>query len=50
MAVELVDGAGRVGSAAGWFEVVLPDGRGVRVPPDFEAARLAELIAVLRSC
>ena len=50
VAVELVEGVPAMEQVESRFEVVLADGCRVRVPADFEAARLAELIGVLRSC
>jgi len=50
VAVELVNGDLAAKGAGGWFEIELANGNRVRVPPDFEAARLSELVLALRSC
>jgi len=48
-----IDVVGSSGSSVAWpngFEIVLQDGRVVRVPSDFDADRLGELLSVLSSC
>ena len=50
VAVDVVDQVRPTSEATDGFELILSDGCRVRVPANFAAARLAELIAVLRSC
>ena len=50
VAVDVVEEARPASEATDGFEVILSDGCRVRVPVNFAAARLVELIAVLRSC
>ncbi len=50
VAVDVVGSSRSEIEAAGCYEVILPDGCRVRVPSSFSGARVAELIAAVRSC
>ena len=50
VAVKVVDRRETIDTASDGFEISLANGDGVRVPTRFDAARLAELLAVLRAC
>ena len=50
VAVDVVDPSRGELEASVCYEVILPDGCRVRVPSSFSGARVAELIAAVRSC
>ena len=50
VAVDVVGGAREADSTTVGYEVLLTNGARLRVPRDFAASRVAELLAVMRSC
>jgi transposase-like protein len=50
VAVDVVEHQPVLAETSRGFEVLLANGSRVRVPLDFEAGRLAELLTVLRTC
>lgn len=50
VAVEVVGGRKAIRAGMGGYELALPNGARLRVPRDFDAARVSELLAVLRAC
>lgn len=50
VAVDVVGGAREPDSTTVGYEVLLANGARLRVPPDFAASRVAELLELMRSC
>ena len=50
VAVKVVDRREIIATASEGFEISLANGDRVRVPTRFDAARLSELLSVLRAC